>query len=319
MALPNPRPAISVVIPTYNRAHLLPRAIQSVLSQGFAEFELIVVDDNSTDDTPQVIETFSDPRLIYMRQARNGGAAAARNMGIRRARGQYVAFLDDDDEYLPPFLAETHRAFSLAPPSVGLSWCGIRSVEMTPTGEKNRGERLWQPAYASREQAYLAFLHSRRIGTNCGVTVRRACFETVGLFDEALPKAEDTDFLTRLVRQFDFVVIPRMLVKVHRHTGPKLTVYDHHMAAAYEHILQKNLPTLQGHPSLWAALHYKTGWLYYHAGNKARGRHFMRQALARRPFRLKAWLALLMFELFGSQAPRLHRRLSGLKMARRSG
>lgn len=94
-------PTVSVVIPTYNRAHLVGRAIQSVLNQTYQDFEIIVVDDGSTDNTEEVVKSFNDPRIRYIRHDQNRGGSAARNTGIKMARGEYIAFQDSDDEWLP--------------------------------------------------------------------------------------------------------------------------------------------------------------------------------------------------------------------------
>jgi glycosyltransferase involved in cell wall biosynthesis len=300
----------SVVIPTYNRANLLPRAIQSVCTQTFGSFELIVVDDHSSDHTPEVVETFDDPRIVYLRQEENKGVAAARNAGIHLSRGKYIAFLDDDDEYLPTFLEQVETAFAAALPEVGFGWCGVLMVRDVQDGQEVVSETLWRPSFSTREEAYLHFLGSRRIGTNCGLTVRSSCFDSVGLFDESLRKAEDTDLLIRMAREFEFLVVPATLVKVHVHAGSRLTTYDRQMAEAYERILEKHKKTLLAHPSLRAKLQYKTGWLSYHAGNKIRGRRLLLAAIRARPWHMENWLALILFEMAQSQGPRLHRAMS---------
>lgn len=93
---------VSVVIPTYNRAHVLNRAIRSVLGQTYQHFEIIVVDDGSTDNTEQVVKAIADDRVRYIRHETNKGtAAAARNTGIRQACGEFIGFVDSDDEWLP--------------------------------------------------------------------------------------------------------------------------------------------------------------------------------------------------------------------------
>src|SRR5262245_7829489 len=92
-------PAVRIVLPTYNRAALLPRAIRSVLRQTYSDFELIVVDDGSEDATADAIQCFADPRLRYLRLPSNRGAGAARNAGIRMARAAFIAFQDSDDEW----------------------------------------------------------------------------------------------------------------------------------------------------------------------------------------------------------------------------
>ncbi|MCW8139905.1 MAG: glycosyltransferase family 2 protein, partial [Planctomycetota bacterium] len=160
-------PTFSVVVPTHGRAAVLPRAIGSVLSQSFSDFELIVVDDASPDETPIVVSTFTDARLKYVRRPRNGGAAATRNTGIGAARGRFVCFLDDDDELLPDYLREMHDILADAAQDVGLAWPGVVWVEdRSEVNSVILREELWRPVYGSREAAYLGFLARRRIGTN---------------------------------------------------------------------------------------------------------------------------------------------------------
>ena len=124
----------SVIIPTFNRAELLSQAIRSVLAQGFGDYELIVVDDGSTDSTGEVVASFEAQRIRYLRREDTGSAAAARNTGILRARGKYISFLDDDDEYLPEFLEETYRCFESVAEQVGFTWCGVRPEMPTRPG-----------------------------------------------------------------------------------------------------------------------------------------------------------------------------------------
>src|SRR5437868_11412329 len=117
-------PAISVIVPTHDRASLLPRALASLLAQDFAPFEVIVVDDGSRDGTAAFLSGVSDPRLRVLRHGRALGAAGARNSALALARAPIVAFLDDDDEALPGFLAETARAHA-SPPAIDLCWTGV--------------------------------------------------------------------------------------------------------------------------------------------------------------------------------------------------
>src|SRR4051812_41650748 len=108
---------VSVVIPTFNRSSTLPRAIDSVVAQSFTDWELVVVDDGSTDDTPRLLANYQKKlgnRLISLRQ-RNRGCSAARNQGIELARGRYIAFLDSDDEFLPQKLSRQLDLFTACP------------------------------------------------------------------------------------------------------------------------------------------------------------------------------------------------------------
>ncbi|MFQ5769234.1 MAG: glycosyltransferase family 2 protein, partial [bacterium] len=122
-------PFFTVVIPTHNRAELLKEAIQSVLAQTFSDFELIVVDDHSTDNTRDVIASFRDSRIKYVLNDRTTGGAGTRNAGIFRAQGEWVAFLDDDDVWLPQKLALQYNKIQDVDDSVGLVYCGYATYD----------------------------------------------------------------------------------------------------------------------------------------------------------------------------------------------
>ncbi len=288
---------------------MLQRAISSVLQQTYKNFELIIVDDASTDETKLIVSGFQDDRIIYQRRIINEGASAARNSGIRAASGKYISFLDDDDEFLPHFLAETYHALEIAGNNIGFSWTEQYQVQDTSTGEKILCKRTWHPELKDPRQRFFLFLKSLCIGTSCGLTVRRTCFDTVGLFDESFTTGEDTDFLIRLSRYFDFTVVPKILIKVHNHSGPRLYTSSKDAGEIYEKILYKNLPILKEHPDLLSYFNYKIGWWHYNAGKKRRGRHFMLRALRIYPWQLKPWFFLPLFEFLGAPGMRLYKRL----------
>ncbi len=110
-------PEVSVIIPAFNRSHLIGVAIGSVLGQTFDDFELIIVDDCSADDTEQKVKAYDDPRIIYHRNEKNMGAPAARNTGIRLSKGRYLAFLDSDNEWLPQKLEKQVKYFDTVSPA----------------------------------------------------------------------------------------------------------------------------------------------------------------------------------------------------------
>ena len=309
-------PSFSVVIPTYNRAPLLPRALRSVLGQTFEDFELLVVDDASTDDTTAVVAAHQDRRISYLRLQENGGVANARNAGIAAARGTFVCFLDDDDEYLPEFRERTWETLEDGPESVGLAWCGVVWAGETQAGESPGSGEIWRPEFDSREAAYLGFLADRRIGTNCGLTLRRSSPEGMELFDPETDSSEDTDFLIRFVGRVDFAVVPHVLVRLHRQEG-SLRSDAANRARAYRRILAKHRSTLAAHPRLDAALHYKAGWLHLHAGESSEGRRLLRRSLRLRPLQPKA-LGMLLLSGLGGLAPGFHTSLSALRKRRRA-
>ena len=181
---------VSIIIPAYNRAGFLGEAIHSVLAQTFTDFEVIVVDDGSTDNTSDVVRTFADPRVEYIRQ-NNQGPAGARNAGIRASTGECVTFLDSDDTLLPRKLEIQARALD-AHHELGLVASGYEFID--EGGRLLREERPWigraSPDLPSILLGGLAPVHA--------VMVRRAWLDQVGGFDVRFRAAEDMDLWYRL-------------------------------------------------------------------------------------------------------------------------
>ncbi len=305
-------PLFSVIIPTHNRADMLRRALKSVITQTLENFEIIVVDDGSNDDTPHYLNGLHDARMKIIRHEVTSGAASARNAAIDIASGKYISFLDDDDEYLPSFLDRTACIMEKASPEIGFCWSGIMNVSDNANGESKVSEFIWDPGAHEPLDRARTFLLRRRIGTNCGLTVRQSCFSEVGLFDEAFRAAEDSDFLIRLSRKFDYAVVREILVKVHRHDLGNMTVYGPRMASAYARILDKNMEVLLSDKSAWHEMHYKTGWLHYYAGDRTSGRRYLLSAIKRSPFNIKTWVMLLVLEFLGNAGRYLHKSISRL-------
>jgi glycosyltransferase involved in cell wall biosynthesis len=182
-------PAFSVIIPVYNRTDLLKRAVGSVLRQDFTDFEVLVIDDGSVDDIRSIVDGFSDARIRYFRQV-NRGASAARNAGIDRARGDYVAFLDSDDVYLPHHLATMSAILKSAPGVV--AYCPIIA-----TRGKN-GDFIKPPrAIACDENMATYLMCGRGFVQTSGVCMARQVAARVRYRDDA-KFGDDTDFAIRL-------------------------------------------------------------------------------------------------------------------------
>jgi glycosyltransferase involved in cell wall biosynthesis len=181
-------PVFSVVLPVYNRAGLLRDAIRSVLDQTEQDFEIVVVDDGSTDDPGRTVAEFADPRIALVRQENRGGGTA-RNTGIDRARGRFVAFLDSDDRYLPHHLAAMRALLENHPGAAGYARIVV-----------DRGDevRILKPprAIAPGEDMATYLLCDRGFVPTSTVAVERALAAAIR-FPENLPAAEDTDFAIR--------------------------------------------------------------------------------------------------------------------------
>ncbi|WP_148864356.1 glycosyltransferase family 2 protein [Marinobacter fonticola] len=200
------RPTVSVIIPVFNRAHLLRRTIDSVVAQSFPDFEVLLVDDCSDDDPAAVVESFGDSRLRYLRQPQNQGVAAARNRGLREAKGEYIAFLDDDDEWFPEKLALQVELFRRSSPEVGLVYTGVETVaddgSYTLQVPSARGDLY-------RELLVRNLLH----GGGSNIMIPRNVIARVGFFDENLPAIEDYDYWLRICRWYKTEVVSAPLIR----------------------------------------------------------------------------------------------------------
>ena len=207
-----------MVIPTLNRADVLPRAVGSVLAQTWTDFELIIVDDHSTDATPAVIAGFADGRIRSFRHERNSGQSKALNTGIEHARGEYVAFLDDDDEWLPAKLAAQVALLDSARPEVGLVYCWYDKLD-----EASR-ERIGTMQLTLRGDIFEHVLALHLPASPSSWLVRGSAARSVGGFDEGLERAKDVDFVGRLcARGWRVDFVPEVGLLKYRHARGQMT------------------------------------------------------------------------------------------------
>jgi len=226
-----PRPAVTVVISTFNRAGIVGRAIRSVLAQTCQNWELIVVDDCSTDGTEQAVRSFSDARIGYIRHERNRRQAAARNTGIRSARGEYVAFLDDDDEWLPEKLEKELEVFRNSDPEVGLVYSGRMLVD-------GQGKVLTIRMPTKSGWVHEALLESDFIRSPSGAMLKKEVLDRVEGFDETFLNCEDYELWVRVTKVAKVACVPQCLFKQHW-TSEWKTASLRNICAAREQILQK--------------------------------------------------------------------------------
>jgi glycosyltransferase involved in cell wall biosynthesis len=208
-------PVVSVVIPTYNRAPLLGRSIRSVLGQSYTDFELIVVDDGSTDETSAVVAGFRDPRLRFLPLSRNTGAGAARNAGIRASRGRFLAFQDSDDEWLPSKLAKQMEAFERGPAGLGVVYTDMRRILRDGTETYFAAPSVLPGRLVS---SAIWFYQVCNLGVQSTV-IRREYLDEVNHFNEELPALEDLEMFIRLSRRCAFQRLREPLVKYYDTQG----------------------------------------------------------------------------------------------------
>ncbi len=190
------KPLVSVIIPTYNRAHLIGRSIQSVLNQTYLDFEIIVVDDGSTDNTEEVIKVFQehDKRIRFIRHENNKGAAASRNTGITAAKGEYIAFQDSDDEWFPQKLEKTLNILEAHKNIDFIFSYGkiVKAKEIIGDVGKTPGVNR-----ISKKKLMIKLFTYNFIPTQ-GVIVKKEKIIEVGGFDENIYSASDHELWLRL-------------------------------------------------------------------------------------------------------------------------
>jgi glycosyltransferase involved in cell wall biosynthesis len=283
-------PIFSVVIPTHNRVHLIERAISSVLAQTCTDFELIVVDDGSSDDTKTVVERTGDPRIRYVYQ-QNAGAAAARNHGARLATGEYLTFLDSDDEALPSWLERLGRGF--LEEKTEIVCCGLEKVGHGPEVEQRGGVLL------PRDMGPM-FDHAVGRFTNGGVyAMRRWIFDQVGGFVDELRSGQHTELAMRMVplagrEGWRIHNIMEPLVRVHVHGGPRIRGNPESIFAGSSYTLRVHRDLFRRDPRLHAKYHAIAGVNAIRIGQYAESRHHFAQAVRLDPARLEHWGRLLL-------------------------
>lgn len=225
-------PLVSVVIPAYNAAWCVGRAVDSVLAQSFRDFELIVVDDGSTDATPAVLGAYA--KAIRVVRKVNGGMSSARNAGIDAAGGSLIAFLDSDDYWAPEKLARQLELLNARP---GLGFCSTAAALRSPDG-RPLGE--WPAPSCQDDMLRQIFLQGAAVaGSASAVVVRREVLERAGRFDERLGGLEDTDLWMRLAALAGYACLSEPLTFVTRTPGSVSRNRDHMREAALR-ILRKN-------------------------------------------------------------------------------
>jgi len=202
-------PFFTVVIPTYNRPNLLKRAVVSVLSQTFEDFELIIVDDHSTDDTGSIVKSFSDPRIQYSINHRKKGACGARNVGIFSAKGKWVAFLDDDDVWLPDKLKAQYELIRKEKQTIGLVCTDYAIFK-----EKGQNPRIVK----NRPSGWVMdkLLYGGSIGCLSSTCIRSDILKTIEGFDERFPSNQDQELWLRVAEVSKFAHVPQTLVHMNQ-------------------------------------------------------------------------------------------------------
>ncbi len=279
------KPLFSVIIPTYNSASKITRAVQSVLAQTFKDYEIWVIDDGSTDETRSVLEPFGE-QIHYHYQA-NQGVAGARNQGAQYASGTYLAFLDADDWWYPQKLERVAQAISTAP-EVGLFYSQVDFFNES-------GTKLWTYRSEDRGRRNYHTLLQRDFVLTSSAVAKTDCLTQMGRFDGAVSPCEDWDMWLRIAWRFPICLIPEPLSAYEYQASSSLTSGTQHWVQAHDRLLDKILATDPDmtpflRRRIRSAIAYRKGKIYLAAREDASALHAFQEALRIRPLFWQSWL-----------------------------
>jgi glycosyltransferase involved in cell wall biosynthesis len=286
-------PAVSVVLPTFNRASTVLGAIESVFRQTFSDIEVIVVDDGSQDETADVLSRIADPRLRIEVLTRNVGAGGARNAGIRLARAPWVAFQDSDDEWLPFKLERQMEQLVKAGPGYVASYCGMAVVGGLGGGNTGRMNLRYVPdaGLTGLDGDIRSVILRESFVSTQTLVARRDTLLQVGGFDHTLPALEDWELVLRLAQQGLFAFVDDPLV-MQRFSPNSITRSNAKRAQAHRQIVEKHLALFSRDPQALSHHYRSIAGAERQLGQIGSAARTMRQAIRIRPGSAVNWLVL---------------------------
>ena len=287
-------PIVSVILPTYNRAFTIRSSIESVLAQTYADFELIVVDDGSTDGTGDILKTIKDQRLKIIHSPENRGAAAARNLGIKASQADLIAFQDSDDLWAPHKLAVQVGRAAQAGRATGVIYSSFRwrrgkRQGLTPSRFRAALRHTGLRRYRLDGDLWQALLCGNFITTQTAL-VSKAYLIEAGGFDERLARLQDWDLWLRLSRRCTFKYINEPLVELNSDTYG-ISSNRTALIEAFEIIIAKHHHNVRARRKILAGRDYAMGTCCLEQGHPAQARRYFREALDQAPFTAAYWLA----------------------------
>lgn len=265
-------PTVSVIIPTHSRPKILKAAIKSVLDQTYSDLEIIVVDDGLKERAQSVVEKFSDSRMRYIQHEVEKGGGAARNTGIKNSTGKFIAFLDDDDEWLPDKLEIQMGEFSQSDSDVGFSHTAVK-IEYP-----NHTTTTHVTAGVHDFSKYVLRWFSEFLTVT--LMVKREVFNSVGMFDEEFPSHQETDLMIRICQRYKGLGIDRPLTIVHVSTDSIGNDIQKRIVGR-KLILKKHVALYANNPDVLAHQEFELGLMYRDSGDYKLAKSQFKKAIAK--------------------------------------
>lgn len=269
-------PTVSVIIPTHNRPEMVKNAINSVLIQTYQDFEVIIVDVGLEKRADIIAGGFNDPRISYIRSEKELNGSAARNIGIKQAKGRFIAFLDDDDEWVPEKLAIQMKEFENTLPDVGFSFSAVKNI-------RDNGSFVTQVPEEANDYFELA------LGWFSGfltvtLIIKKDVFDDVGLFDESFPSHQESDLMIRISKKYKGLGINRPLTIVNMKGGYERVGGDFaRKIQGHEMIIKKHFEEFKKRPKILAFHYFELGLFSRDNGQYNEARSCFKKAIGNNP------------------------------------
>lgn len=278
---------VSVVLPTYNRVHLISETIQSVMDQSYSNWELIIIDDGSTDDTENRIKKFNDNRIHYHAIAHCGILGKVRNVGLRHSKGDYIAFLDSDDVWLPHKLDFQLSLLKKYP----------QAAFIFGHGEQFGNGAIPPPELESLfvgNVFYPILLHERFVFYVPTIMFKKEILEITTALDERLLSGADIDFFLRMAQHFDGIFSNEIVVKIRKHRQShsqslEFVAYEEYLDMIRRFLLKGFLSSTQ-YSLISSKQYYKLGLLYLSRGNRKEALRYFGNYVKTKPLTPKGWI-----------------------------
>ena len=280
-------PKVSVIITTFNRAEYLEKAIKSVLNQTYSDFELLILDNSSTDNTEEVVKSFNDKRIRYIKHPLLT-ISQARNLGLKKARGEFIGFLDDDDEWLPNKLEAQLQVFENKNQNCGLVYGGFVRVD-------DFGRELGFHRPRLKGNVFINLLSQKDpfTGSASNPILRKSVFRVIGEYNEKVLVGEDFELYLRLAEKFEVDFTPEIVFKIRSHSGPRLGDKIKEAADLEILILRNYKDFFEKNSKLKSQFLQKIGGKFCRLGHLKEGRLYIKEAIKTYPFNFPAYFQYL--------------------------
>jgi len=297
-------PLVTVILPTFNRRQTIVRAIMSVLNQDYRNLELIVVDDGSTDDTAQLVSAIDDPRIRFIHLKDNAGASRARNVGLRAAKGELIAFQDSDDEWLHGKLArQVAAATASADKDLAVFHVKIiQGIDNNYNYGKTRLSYIPLLGEGKTKAELMKIIQQRNVISPQTLLFSRSCLDTIGYFDECLVNSVDWDFAIRLIHHADVTFIDEPLVMTYTQDS-SISRLKKRAARSQLRIALKLLRHYDVDRDVLGGHFARVGMVISKFGKPMRGRKLLRKSVALNPANAKNWARLAVTECMAIAYP----------------